>query len=188
MKWLSIGKVAEEFGVSTQTIRNWEKEGMFPQVKKTRGGHRRFLQEEQTEEKTTIIYARVSSNEQKQDLERQTKELENYCKDNQVEKIEVIKDIGSGINYNKRGLKKLIRRIVEGSVRQVIISFKDRLLRFGIEILEQLCQMNNVEIVTVNSSQTKSFEYQLAEDVLSILTVYSSRIYGKRSHQKRQKT
>lgn len=187
MEWKSIGKIAREYGVSTQTIRNWEKEGMFSQVIRTMGGHRRFQMEtnEGKEEKETIIYTRVSSNEQKEDLKRQTEELKTYYQEKNIEKIEIVEDIGSGINYKKKGLKKLIKKIVEGSVERVIISFRDRLLRFGIEILEQICEMKNVEIITINSREEKSFEYQLAEDVLSILTVYSSRIYGKRSQQKR---
>lgn len=118
-------------------------------------------------------------------MKRQTEELKTYCQEKNIEKIEIVEDIGSGINYKKKGLKKLIKKIVEGSVERVIISFRDRLLRFGIEILEQICEMKNVEIITINSREEKSFEYQLAEDVLSILTVYSSRIYGKRSQQKR---
>ncbi len=134
MKWVSIGKVAKEYGVSTQTIRNWEKDGMFSEVIRTRGGHRRFAEEEISEERKTIIYARVSSNDQKQDLERQVEELEHYCKEQKLKEVEVIKDIGSGINYNKRGLKKLIRKIVAGKISRIVITFRDRLLRFGREI------------------------------------------------------
>lgn len=188
MKWMSIGKVAEEYGVSTQTIRNWEKEGMFSEVMRTRGGHRRFAEEEISEERKTIIYARVSSNDQKQDLERQVEELEHYCKEQKLKEVEVIKDIGSGINYNKRGLKKLIRKIVAGKISRIVISFRDRLLRFGREILEQLCELKDVEIVVVNdkNEREKSENEQLVKDVLAILVVYSSRIYGKRSHKKRK--
>jgi predicted site-specific integrase-resolvase len=188
MKWMSIGKVAEEYGVSTQTIRNWEKEGMFSEVIRTRGGHRRFAEEEISEERKTVVYARVSSNDQKKDLERQIEGLENYCKGNDINEIEIIKDIGSGINYNKRGIKKLIRMIVEGKIARIVISFKDRLLRFGLEMLEQLCELKDVEIVVVNgkSENEKKENEQFVEDVLAILIVYSSKIYGKRSHAKRK--
>jgi predicted site-specific integrase-resolvase len=185
---MSIGKVAEEYGVSTQTIRNWEKEGMFSEVIRTRGGHRRFAKEEISEERKTVVYARVSSNDQKKDLERQIEGLENYCKGNNIKEIEIIKDIGSGINYNKRGIKKLIRMIVEGKIARIVISFKDRLLRFGLEMLEQLCELKDVEIVVVNgkSENEKKENEQFVEDVLAILIVYSSKIYGKRSHAKRK--
>lgn len=186
MKWLRIGELAEEYGVSTQTIRNWERAGMFSKVVRTKGGHRRFMREAEGETRKTVIYARVSSNEQKNDLKRQTEELKEYCERQQLKEVEVLEDIGSGINYKKRGLKKLIKEIVEGKVGKVIIGFKDRLLRFGTEILEQLCALKDVEIVTLFERQEKSFEYRLSEDVLSILTVYSSRIYGMRSHRKRK--
>ncbi len=190
-KYVSIGKLAEEYSVSTQTIRNWEKSGMFKEAKRTLGNHRRFLSseiyEEKHEERKTIIYSRVSSHEQKADMKRQTEELVEYCKQENHENIEVIEDIGSGINYKKRGLIKLIGKIVLGHVKQIVISFKDRLLRFGIEILEEICKLKDVDLIILNNQDEKSFEYQLSEDVLAILTVYSSRIYGRRSHQKRAK-
>ena len=188
-KYISIGKVAEEMAVSTQTIRNWEKEGYFKDVVRTFGGHRRFNKEEIYGEdkkgQKTIIYSRVSSHEQKADLKRQTEELKEYCEKLEIENIEVLEDAGSGINYKKRGLKKLINEVVLGRVKTIVINFKDRLLRFGMEMLEQICELNKVNIIIVNDREEKSFEDRLVEDVLAILTVFCSRIYGRRSHQKR---
>ena len=183
--WVSIGKIAKLYAVCCQTIRNWEKEGMF-EVKRTFGGHRRFkLEENSSEEKKTICYARVSSNDQKQDLARQVKELEQYCEQKEINNIEIVKDIGSGINYKKRGLRKLIREILEDKIARLIINFKDRLLRFGTELIEQLCILRNIEIIIINDCEEKSFERELVEDVLAILTVFSSKIYGRRSHKTR---
>lgn len=189
---VSIGKVAKWFGVSVQTVRNWGAEKKLT-VYRTMGGHRRFdLQEinkirgiEEATEKKTIIYTRVSSQDQKEDLERQTIEIEEYCKENKIERVEIIKDIGSGINYKKKGLKKLINEIVEGKVGKLVVSFRDRLLRFGNEILLQICSLLNVEVVVLNDKENKNFEEQLVEDVLTILTVFCSKVYGKRSHRKR---
>ena len=120
---IAIGKVADSFGVTTQTIRNWCEEKRF-KVLRTKGGHRRFLSEEinedlglENEEKETIIYSRVSSHDQKEDLQRQSRELEEYCEKKNIDAIK-IEDIGSGINYKKRGLKKLIRKIVEKKSRK----------------------------------------------------------------------
>ena len=189
-KYISIGKVASIFGVCCQTIRNWEKEGHFEKVKRTKGNHRRFLSEEiygKEEEKTTVIYSRVSSHEQREDLKRQSETLKEYCQENKIENVEIIEDIGSGINYKKRGLKKLIKKITLGEIGRIVISFKDRLLRFGLEILEQICILKEVELLILNTKAEKGYEYELAEDVLSILTVYSAKIYGKRSHQNRAK-
>ena len=133
-----------------------------------------------------MIYARVSSNDQKDDLERQTKELEQYCTDNDINDVEIIKDIGSGINYKKRGIKKLIKEIVCGKIGKIIINYKDRLVRFGNEILFQLCKLMGVEILILNEKEEKNYEKKLVEDVLAILIVYSSKIYGHRAHKNKQ--
>jgi len=163
---ISIGKVAEKYGVTTQTIRNWTKQGKFKN-KRTFGNHRRYLEKEikkdlgeVEEEKITVTYARVSSNDQKEDLKRQSEELKKYCEKEKIEKIEEIKEIGSGINYKKRGLKKLIRWIIEGKVKRIVLGYKDRLLRFGIEILEQICELKEVEIKVVKKKRVLRKNWQ----------------------------
>jgi predicted site-specific integrase-resolvase len=186
MSWVTIGRIAEEYGVCTQTIRNWEDEGIF-QVRRTKGGHRRFLLEDEENTAKTIIYSRVSSQDQKADLKRQTRELQNYCEKNQFRKIEVIEEIGSGMNYQKRGLRKLITMIEKGEILRVVISFKDRLMRFGSEILYQLCSLKQIEIVELHEEKQKGFEQQLVEDVITIMSVFCAKIYGRRSHRKRKK-
>ena len=190
---IAIGKVAKLFGVTTQTIRNWSKQGILKEYR-TIGGHRRYdldevnsLRGENKEKKKTVVYTRVSSYDQKEDLERQTQEVEEYCKQEEIEQVEVIKDIGSGLNYNKRGLKKLIHEVIVGNVARIVVSFQDRLLRFGSEILFQICELMNVEVVILNEKQKMSFQEKLVEDVLAIMTVFCSKIYGQRSHEKRKK-
>ena len=144
MAWVSISVIAEMYGVSSQTIRNWEKEGIF-EVRRTRGGHRRFYLENEEKEGKTVIYSRVSSQDQKEDLKRQTEELKQYCHENGLERIEVIEEVGSGMNYSKRGLRKLVNMIERKEVDRVVISFKDRLLRFGSELLYQLCGLKHID-------------------------------------------
>lgn len=191
---VSIGVVAELFGVTTQTIRNWSDEGML-EFERTHGGHRRYILEdierikgiENSDEKSTVVYSRVSSYDQREDMKRQTEELQQYCKEKNEERVEVIEDIGSGINYRKRGLKKLIGKIIKGKVKKIIVTYKDRLLRFGSELLYQICHLKHIEIVTLHQQEARKFEHELVEDVLAILTVYSAKIYGKRSHIKRNK-
>jgi len=102
--------------------------------------------------------------------------------------VEVIEDIGSGINYHKRGLRKLITEIILGKVKRIILTYKDRLLRFGSEILYQICRLKNIEVVTLHQREARKFEQELVEDVLSILTVYSAKIYGRSSHKKRKES
>lgn len=189
---ISIGKVAEMFGVTPQTIRNWIKQGIF-RVQRTIGGHRRFALEEVQKllgieecEKATVIYARVSSYDQKEDMARQKEELSKYCEEQNFANVETIEDLGSGIHYKKKGLQRLIRDVLRDKVKRIVLTYKDRLVRVGIEILEQLCKLKNVELVVLHKDAGDDFEARLVEDVLAILIVYSSKLYGRRSHVHRE--
>jgi putative resolvase len=133
----------------------------------------------------TIAYARVSTSEQKDDLTRQVALLESFCAA-QGWSYEVICDVGSGLNYHKRGLKQLISRICSGEIGRLVLSHKDRLLRFGAELVFTLCEHFGVEVVIINASSESSFEEDLAQDVIEIVTVFSTRLYGSRSHKNKQ--
>ncbi|SHF32663.1 Predicted site-specific integrase-resolvase [Thermomonas hydrothermalis] len=130
----------------------------------------------------TVAYARVSSHDQKDDLERQKQVLELYCA-RQGWTFEVIADLGSGMNYHKKGLKKLLEAIIEGQVGRLVITHKDRLLRFGAELVFAICEAKNVEVVILNQGEDTTFEEDLAKDVLEIITVFSARLYGSRSRK-----
>jgi putative resolvase len=109
--------------------------------------------------------------------------LEAFCAANGWT-YEVMQDLGSGLNYNKKGLQQLIRRICSGNVGRLVLTNKDRLLRFGSEIIFSLCETFNTEVVLINQGeQPLSFEEELAQDVLEIITVFSARLYGSRSHK-----
>jgi predicted site-specific integrase-resolvase len=129
-----------------------------------------------------VAYARVSSHDQKDDLERQKQVLELYCS-TQGWTFELISDLGSGMNYHKKGLKHLLDEILEGNVLHLVITHKDRLLRFGAELVFAICEAKNIEIVILNRGEDTSFEEDLAKDVLEIITVFSARLYGSRSHK-----
>lgn len=130
----------------------------------------------------TIAYARVSSHDQKNDLERQKQVLELYCA-RQGWTFEVIADLGSGMNYHKKGLKRLLNDILSGKIGRLVITHKDRLLRFGAELVFALCSAKNVEVVILNQGEDTTFEEDLAKDVLEIITVFSARLYGSRSRK-----
>ncbi|BBM88043.1 IS607 family transposase [Candidatus Uabimicrobium amorphum] len=190
---ISIKKAAKELGVSAKTLRRWEEKGKISS-ERTKGGHRRYDIRElrkakmlgvQSVEEVTLAYARVSSHDQKQDLVRQAKLLESYCS-SQGWKYEVLKDMGSGLNYRKRGLKTLIKKICQGEINRLVLTHKDRLLRFGSEIVFSLCEQFAVEVVIINSSEEVTFEEELVTDVLEIITVFSARLYGARSHKNRK--
>ncbi len=193
-KLLSISEAAKILGVSISTLRRWEKEGkLIPDIR-TKGGQRRYklsslfpeLKRKQDYRRKTIAYARVSSSDQKEDLERQKKVLELYCASNGWD-FEIISDLGSGINYNKKGLKKLINAILDGEVGRLVITHKDRLLRFGAELIFAICEAKEVEVVIINKGEdANSFEEELAKDVLEIITVFSARLYGSRSNKNKK--
>ena len=189
-RFVGIGEAAEALGVSITALRRWEAEGRLV-AEHTPGGHRRYnlakLRPEQFRAasdagRKTIAYARVSSHDQKDDLERQKQVLELYCA-RQGWTFEVVSDLGSGMNDHKKGLKKLLGAIIDGSVGRLVIAHKDRLLRLGAELVFAVCEAKNVEVVILNQGEDTSFEEDLAKDVLEIITVFSARLYGSRSHK-----
>ena len=111
--------------------------------------------------------------------------LELYCAA-QGWSFELISDLGSGMNYQKRGLKKLIRAILDQEIKRLVLTHKDRLLRFGAELIFSLCEMRSIEIVIINQGSEPSFEEELAQDVLEIITVFSARLYGSRSRKNKK--
>lgn len=187
---LSIGETAKMLGVSVKTVRRWADSGKLKSIRSP-SGHRRFnLQDIQElnngnsaiiENKITINYARVSSHDQKEDLVRQIKILENYCASHGWQ-YETISDLGSGLNYKKKGLKQLLNRIISGDVGRLVLTHKDRLLRFGSELVFAMCEEFNSEVVIINQSKEEiSFEQELAEDMIELVTVFSARLYDRRS-------
>lgn len=190
-KLVPIHEAAEALGVSAQTLRRWEREGRLLPDERTAGGRRRYdlarlkpekFRSQAEAVRKTVAYARVSSHDQKDDLERQKQVLELYCA-RQGWTFEVIADLGSGMNYHKNGLKKLLEAIIEGQVGRLVITHKDRLLRFGAELVFAICEAKNVEVVILNQGEDTTFEEDLAKDVLEIITVFSARLYGSRSRK-----
>ena len=194
-KLVNISEAARILGVTTTTLRNWDKKGLLKPDELTKGKARRYRIESlrninrniifTKDDLKTIAYARVSSHDQKEDLNRQVQLLELYCAKHGY-KYEVIQDIGSGMNYYKKGLTKLIYLILDNQVQRLILTHKDRLLRFGAELVFSICEAKNVEIIIINQGdETPSFEEELAKDVLEIITVFSARLYG--THSKKNK-
>jgi len=188
-KLINISQAAKILGVSVSTLRRWERDKKLIPIR-TKGLQRRYalsqLRPHQKrnfqQEKRTIAYARVSSHDQKRDLERQKETLELYCA-SQSWKFEIIADLGSGMNYHKRGLKKLITAILDEDIGRLVITHKDRLLRFGAELVFAICETKKVEVVIINQGSESRFEEELAKDVLEIITVFSARLYGSRSRK-----
>ncbi len=186
----TIGEASKVLGVSITTLRRWEKEGRLQPDEITQGGHRRYdlvkLRPElfrlQRSDRKTVAYARVSSHDQKEDLERQKQVLEMYCAA-QGWTYEVIADLGSGMNDHKKGLRRLLNAILQDEVGRLVITHKDRLLRFGAELVFAICEAKEVEVVILNQGEDTTFEEDLAKDVQEIITVFSARLYGSRSRK-----
>jgi predicted site-specific integrase-resolvase len=186
---VNIGTAAKHFGVVKETLRRWEKSGKIF-VERTPKGHRRFdlssfsgsLPKKLYSNKHTLGYARVSSHDQKEDLARQAQVIENFCIANGWVH-EIVQDLGSGLNFQKRGLKKLIQNICSEKIGRLVLTHKDRLLRFGSELIFSLCEQFGIEVVIMNKSEETRFEDDLVQDVLEIITVFSARLYGARSRK-----
>jgi predicted site-specific integrase-resolvase len=190
LKYYAIGEFARLIDKTEQTLRNWDKNGTLKPHHIAESGHRYYSKEqvnhffglknnkEQLNRKI-IGYCRVSSNKQKDDLERQIENVKTYM----IAKgytFNIITDIGSGINYNKNGLNQLIDMITNMEVEKVVILYKDRLLRFGFEIIENLCNKYGTAIEIIDNTE-KSEEQELVEDLVQIITVFSCRLQGKRA-------
>jgi len=183
---LSIGKAAKLLGISVVTLRRWEKLGKVVSRFRTFGNHRRFLLSDiltisNKENKKVICYSRVSSHDQKADLERQSQKLEKYAQQ-KFNHIEVIKDLGSGLNFKKKGLNKLLIMILNREISHIIINHKERLLRFGHELLFKICAFFGIEIIVLENT-VKDFNQDLTESVIEIMTVFCAKLYGSRSHK-----
>ena len=186
MELLSIGKFAKLVGVTPTTLRKMQETGELQPYYISKGGTRYYSSEQikhfsrtETIDKIVVGYCRVSTISQKDDLETQVQNVTNYmCAKGY--RFEIIKDIGSGINYKKRGLQQLISMIVNQEVSKVVVLYKDRLVRFGYEMIEYLCSINNVEIEIIDNT-IQSKEQELTDDLIQIITVFANRLYGQRS-------
>ena len=193
MKYYSAKTVTQILGVTAQTLRNWDKEGKLKPSYVKSNGYRyyseesilSYTQERKTKKNLNVVgYARVSSKKQTDDLERQVNNLKEYLS-NKYDNFDIITDIGSGINYNKPGLLKLIEKINRKEVDLIVVLYKDRLLRFGFELVEHFSNLNNVKIEVLYKLD-KTQDEELVEDLVQIITVFSCKIQGKRKSKTKQ--
>ena len=140
----------------------------------------------ETKETRAVIYARVSSPDQKRDLERQIEHLTQYCSAKGYRVVDVLSDVASGLKTSRRGLMKLLDYVVNKQVDAVIITYKDRLTRFGVEYLEYFFSQHGVRIEAVFGEEPKDAYQELIEDLVAIVTSFAGKLYGMRSHKKRR--
>ena len=192
MKYYSIHEFSKIICRTPQTLRNWDKSGKLKPHHTGANGYRYYTQLQLNEiigvvdddPKKVIGYCRVSSNKQKDDLDRQVNCMNDYLSSLDC-KYEIIQDIGSGINYSKKGLRNLIKQINDRTVSKVIVFYRDRLLRFGFELIEYFANLNGCEIEVLDSTE-KTEQEELVEDLVQIITVFSSKLQGRRAHKTRK--
>jgi len=192
MKFYSIGEFSKLIGRTPQTLRDWDKKGVLKPAWVEQSGYRYYSQEQLNHflglkntpgeyKKKTIGYCRVSSNKQKDDLERQVENVKTYMYAKGYQ-FEIITDIGSGINYNKKGLCMLLDMVTDAQVERIVVLYKDRLIRFGYELVENICRKFGTEIEIIDSTE-KTEQQELVEDLVQIITVFSCRLQGKRANK-----
>lgn len=191
MTMYSIGEFGKQIGVTPQTLRNWDKRGELKPAHVSQGGTRYYSEEQRNQflgiagrkkpKRITIGYCRVSSNKQKDDLQRQIENVKTYMIARGYQ-FDIIQDIGSGIDYNRKGLSQLIDKITNGEIDKVVILYKDRLIRFGYELIENLCNKYGTKIEIIDNTE-KTEEQELVEDLIQIVTVFSCRLQGKRANK-----
>ncbi len=188
-KYYSIREFSKMIGVSAQTLRNWDNKGKLHPHHTTASGYRYYSEEQLNQvlnvkpktNRITIGYCRVSSHKQKDDLERQIDNVRTYLL-GKGQPFEIIREIGSGINYKKKGLQELIKRISQNQVEKVVVLYKDRLLRFGFELIEYFGSLYDCEIEIIDNTE-KSEQQELVEDFVQIITVFSCKLQGKRANK-----
>ena len=191
LKYYSIGQFAKAIGKTTKTLRNWDKAGVLKPARVEESGFRYYSQEqlnhflglkpEKQGQKKIIGYCRVSSPKQKDDLERQIENVKMYMYAKGYQ-FEIITDIGSGINYNKKGLNQLLDMVINSEVEKIVILYKDRLIRFGYELIETVCDKFGTAIEIIDNTE-KTEQQELVEDLVQIVMVFSCRLHGKRAHR-----
>ncbi|CAM9693224.1 unnamed protein product [Ectocarpus fasciculatus] len=182
MSYVSASVLTRKYGVSKTSARRWRLAGILRSMR-TPGGHYRYLLDDivairdRTTTRRKIAYCRVSSSKQKDDLCRQVQ-----CFQNTHPEHEIVKDIGSGINFKRKGLLRVVDAILEGNVEEIVIAHRDRLCRFAFDFLEWICRRGNTRIV-VQDQVIRSSEQELTEDLVAIIHVFSCKLHGSRRYR-----
>lgn len=182
---------AEILNVSVKTLQRWDREGILV-AKRTPTDRRYYTYDQYLEykgindntERKIVLYVRVSTNGQKDDLLNQKQFLLNFTSSKGIIVNETIEDIGSGLNYNRKKWNKLIEECMENKIDSIIVTHKDRFIRFGFDWFERFLAKFNVKIIVVNN-ELLSPQEELVQDIISILHVFSCRIYGLRKYKKK---
>lgn len=185
---------AELLGVSVKTLQRWDRDGIL-KANRTPTDRRYYTYDQYLQFKVIntvednreiVIYARVSTRNQKDDLKNQVEFLKTFCNSKGMIVSQCIEDFGSGLNYNRKKWNQLLNEVMENKIKTIVISNKDRFIRFGYDWFEKFCEKFHTSIIVVNN-ETLSPNEELVQDIISILHVFSCRLYGLRKYKKQIK-
>lgn len=191
---VTLSRASELLGVTKKTLREWDAKGKI-KVIRTEGGHRRIplteikrLQQLNPEDDRvlTLAYCRCSTKRQEENLERQVGRVLEYCCKRGWQ-VELFKDIGSGLNDQRKDFKRLLKRVAQPDVKRVVVEYQDRLARFGYHTFKEYCDNFGVEVIAIEETAVKEFEQELVDDMIALVTAYSARLYGRRGGRKKTK-
>ena len=194
--YYTISQTGFLLGVCVTTIRRWDKKKQIKCIR-TPGGHRRIHKDEikriiagkkrkyNKKKRGIVTYARVSSHDQKKkgDLDRQGDKLRDYCINNNLKIVSELKDVGSGLNTKRKGINRLCKLVTKGKISDVIVNYKDRLTRFGFGYLEDFFSSYGVNITVLEEREDKSVQEEMVDDMIALITSFSGKIHGMRSHK-----
>lgn len=190
-KLLRVSKAAHELGLHPLTVRKWIKAGKIQAIRV--GNEARVPRSEierltgSTDGRLILLYGRVSGQGQKKDLETQLERLQVWAKEQRAgKKILVLSDIGSGLSATRRHLQRLLRLVREDQVAEIVVTYPDRLTRFGQEYLQALFDSFGVVLTALDSGEDQTAEQELTDDMLALLASFSGRLYGMRSHKQKE--
>lgn len=189
-KKYTISDFARRIGRSASTVRRWDREGLI-KSKRLPSGHRYFDENDMRsilgkadEKRMTVVYCRVSSHGQKDDLQSQIAAMEQYCLGAGIAVDEWMREIGGGMNFKRKQFLGLMDRIAAGEISRLIVAHKDRLVRFGFDLLDHIAKRSACVIEVVNQ-ESLSPQEEMTEDLLSIVHTFSCRLYGMRKYKRK---
>lgn len=184
--FVSIGKAALYYGVSVSTMRRWDNASQLKSLFRTLGGHRRYQlnqiaeHTEKLDNLQVIAYARVSGSKQRKELENQVQAIKNYVKNQNWQLLKIYRDIGSGMNEERKNFQKMLQDLPIYRPYAIISTYSDRLARFGIRVIQSYCHAFSSKLIHINMKKKKSVEEGLVEDMIALVTSFAGKLHRRR--------
>lgn len=182
---MKANEMMEKYNICRSTLWRWTKEGKISFIKTPTGRYDYIDKIDKTYVKRkTVIYARCSTSNQKENLDRQIDRLKSFASANGLIIDNVYSEIASALNYNRKQYRTLFKEIVSNNIDKIIIEYKDRLLRIGFDDFSELCKLFNTELIVLDNSEDKNKKQEIVEDMVAIIHHFSSKIYSNRKRKK----